>query len=156
MRTFLLLALLATPLFAQQPEQGRTIAAPGAVLRERARVDAVNAMLRDRLDNLLPSLMRETGIDLWLIINREYAEDPVYLTLVPEPVFAARRLSMLVLHDRGAEKGVDRLTVSRYPMTGFYNAAWEGGNIDEQWKRLNEILRERNPKKIGINTSRHW
>ena len=150
------LLLLATTIANAQPDQGRYIAAPGNVLVERARVDAVNAMLKDRLDNLLPSLMRETGIDLWLIINREYAEDPVYLTLVPEPTFAARRLSMLVLHDRGADKGVDRLTVSRYPMTGFYDAAWEGGNIDEQWKRLNEILRERNPKKIGINFSRDW
>jgi len=130
-------------------------ARPGAVLPERARVDAVNAVLKDRLDNLMPALMRETGIDLWLIINREYAEDPVYLTLVPEPVFSARRLSMLILHDRG-EKGLERITVNRYPIAGYYEAAWEGGNIDEQWKRLNAILRERNPKKIGINFSRDW
>ena len=157
MRALLLTALLLSTLpTSAQPDQGRYIPAPGAVLRERERVDAVNAMLKDRLDNLLPALMRETGIDLWLIINREYAEDPVYLTLVPEPTFAARRLSMLVMHDRGPDKGVERITVSRYPMTGFYDAAWEGGNIDEQWKRLGEILRERNPKKIGINVSRNW
>src|SRR6185436_5160621 len=141
----LLLLLFALPTFA----------APGAILPERARVDAVNAVLKDRLENLLPAVMRESGIDLWLVINREYAEDPVYLTLVPEPVFAARRLSMLVFHDRG-EKGVERLTVSRYPIAGYYEAVWEGGNIDEQWKRLNEILRERNPKKIGIDYSRDW
>lgn len=133
-----------------------SISAHAAILPERARTDAVNAMLKDRLDNTLPALMRETGIDLWLIINREYAEDPVYLTLVPEPTFAARRLSMLVLHDRGPEKGVERLTVSRYPMRGYYEAAWEGGNLEEQWKRLAAILRERNPKKIGINVSKQW
>ena len=63
------------------------------VLPERRRPEAVNAMLRDRLDNLLPRLMRENGIDMWLVINREYVEDPVYLTLVPEPTFAARRTS---------------------------------------------------------------
>ena len=80
--------------------------------------------------------MRETGIDMWVIINREYAEDPVYLTLVPEPVFPARRMSMLVFFDRGAEKGVERLTVNRYPMRGYYDAAWEGGDLDAQWKRL--------------------
>lgn len=156
MRNFLLTALLLASTTATAQDQGRYIPSPGAVLPERARVEAVNAMLKDRLDNLLPSLMRETGIDLWLIINREYAEDPVYLTLVPEPTFAARRLSMLILHDRGGDKGVERITVSRYPMTGFYTAAWEGGNTDEQWKRLADILRERNPKKIGINVSRHW
>lgn len=137
--------------------QGRVLAGlDGHILPHRDRVAAVNRMLRDRLDNLLPVLMRETGIDFWIVINREYAEDPVYLTLVPEPVFAARRTTMLVFHDRGEAKGVERLTVSRYPMTGFYEPAWEGGEIDEQWKRLGAIIGERNPKRIGINTSRHW
>jgi hypothetical protein len=141
----LIALLLATPLLAQPH-----------VLPERARVDAVNNALRDRLDNLLPALMRETGIDMWVVINREYAEDPVYLTLVPEPTFAARRTSMLVFFDRGAEKGVERLTVSRYPFGAFYQAAWEGGDLDAQWKRLGEVLEERNPKKIAVDVSRNW
>ena len=145
-RAALLIALASLPL----------LAAPPAVLPERARPDAVNAMLKDRLDNLLPRLMRESGIDLWVIINREYAEDPVYLTIVPEPVFAARRTTMLVFFDRGPEKGVERLTVSRYPHRGYYDAAWEGGDLDAQWTRLGEIIRERNPKKIGVNVSRDW
>jgi hypothetical protein len=145
MTRLLLVLAFTVPVFAQP-----------AVLPERARPAAVNAMLQDRLENLLPSLMRETGIDMWLVINREYAEDPVYLTLVPEPTFAARRTSMLVFFDRGAGKGVERLTVSRYPMRGYYEAAWEGGNLDAQWQRLGEVIRERNPKKIGINTSRTW
>ena len=127
-----------------------------AVLQERARPDAVNAMLKDRLETVLPALMRETGIDMWVVINREYAEDPVYLTLVPEPVFAARRTTMLVFFDRGPDKGVERLTVSRYPFKGFYDAAWEGGDIDQQWTRLAEIIKQRNPKRIGINVSRDW
>jgi hypothetical protein len=156
MKTLLaFVALLALPLFAQ-PEQGRFIAKPGVVLKERARVDAVNAMLKDRLENLLPTLMRESGIDMWVVINREYAEDPVYLTLVPEPVFAARRTTMLVFFDRGTEKGLERITVNRYPMRGYYEAAWEGGDLEAQWKRLGEVIGERNPKKIAIDVSRHW
>ena len=154
MKRLLLVLALALPLFAQ--EQGRVIEGPGAVLPEGARVGAVNAMLEERLETLLPTLMRETGIDMWVVINREYAEDPVYLTLVPEPVFAARRTTMLVFFDRGAERGVERLTVNRYPMRGFYEAAWEGGDLDAQWKRLGEVIRERNPKRIGINVSRNW
>jgi hypothetical protein len=71
--------------------------------------------LEERLTELLPRLMREVGLDMWVVINREYAEDPVYLTLVPDPVFAARRTTMLVFHDRGDGAGIDRLTVSRYP-----------------------------------------
>lgn len=149
----------AIPLTAQQPAtppaQGRVINEVPAILPERGRIEPVNRILTDRLETLLPGLMREAGIDLWLIINREYVEDPVYLTLVPEPVFAARRTTMLVLFDRG-EKGVERLTVSRYPLRGFYESAWEGGTNDEQWQRLVEIISERSPKKIGINTSRQW
>jgi hypothetical protein len=139
--------------------QGRVI--PDAnqhILSERERPPVINKILRDRLDTVLPRLMREAGIDLWLVINREYVEDPVYLTLVPEPIFHARRLSMLVFYDRGPGEGegVERLTVSRYPLEGFYNAAWQGGTAESQWKRLAEIIAERNPKKIGINSSKEW
>lgn len=136
--------------------QGRWIPSPGAVLVERDRVEPTNRLLEDRLDNLLPTLMREADIDLWLIINREYAEDPVYLTLVPEPVFAARRTTMLVFHDRGEAEGVERLTVNRYPLGNLYQSAWQGGDLDEQWQRLAELLAERDPQRIGINVSRDW
>ncbi len=151
-----IMSLAAAPARADAPEQGRLVTAPGAVLAERARVAPVNRMLRDRLEHLLPRLMRAAGIDLWLVINREYAEDPVYLTLVPEPVFAARRTTMLVFHDRGIEHGVERLTVSRYGLGELYTSAWEGGDLDEQWARLAEIVAERDPRRIGIDTSRHW
>ncbi|NIM00347.1 MAG: M24 family metallopeptidase, partial [Acidobacteria bacterium] len=140
---------------ADHADQGRVLDSMPAVEQHRERVETINRNLAERLDDLLPRLMRETGIDLWLVINREYAEDPVYLTLVPEPVFAARRTTMLVFHDRG-EDGVKRMTVSRYPMRDFYEPVWEGGDLDAQWKRLGELLAELDPEKIGINVSRHW
>lgn len=157
---FLLSVVLALPFAANaaagEATQGRVIAEPGAVLEERARIEPVNRMLEERLDDLLPRLMREAGIDLWLVINREYAEDPVYFSLVPEPVFAARRTTMLVFFDRGEGEGVERLTVSRYPLGDLYEPAWEGGDLDEQWQRLAEVVAERDPQVIGINMSRDW
>ncbi|MGB5512916.1 MAG: Xaa-Pro aminopeptidase, partial [Thermoanaerobaculia bacterium] len=137
-------------------EQGRRVDGPGAVLSQRQRPEPVNRALEERLVDLLPRLMREVGLDMWLVINREYAEDPVYLTLVPEPVFAARRTTMLVFHDRGDEEGIERLTVSRYPLGELYDAVWEGGDLEEQWVRLAEVIAERDPQRIGINVSRHW
>jgi hypothetical protein len=155
-----IVASWAVPAAAQPSatfDQGRLVpAADGHVLSQRERVAVVNRLLQDRLDTLLPQLMREAAIDFWVVINREYAEDPLYLTLVPEPVFAARRTTMLVFHDRGGDRGVDRLTVSRYPMPGFYEPAWEGGELDEQWRRLGAIIADRNPTRIGVNTSRDW
>ena len=50
-------------------------------LKERARV--ISEIQKDRLDNLLPKLMDETGIDMWVLITREYNEDPIIKTLLP-------------------------------------------------------------------------
>ncbi len=146
-RRLCILAALCSPLLAQGMP---------AILDREARAEETNRLLAHRLDVLLPRVMRETGFDCWIVINREYAEDPVYLTLVPEPVFAARRTTILVFFDRGPEEGVERLTVSRYGLGDFYQGVWDGGSLDDQWKRLAEVIRERDPKTIGINVSRHW
>ena len=139
------------------PDQGRTISGPpGDILPQRQRPAAVNRILEDRLNRVLPALMREAGLDMWVVINREYAEDPVYLTLVPEPVFAARRTTILVFHDRGPGQGVERLTVSRYPLGTFYSAVWKGGSDEDQWRELTDLIAQRQPRRIGINTSREW
>jgi Xaa-Pro aminopeptidase len=58
---------------------------------------------------------------------------------------------MLVFFDRGAQ-GVERLTVSRSNIGTFYRSAWEPDKID-QWARLAQIVKERNPKRIGIDES---
>ena len=90
-------------------------------LRERAKI--VNQWLDNRLNTVLPEIMRRDNFDMWIIICREYNEDPVYLTLVPEPVFAARRTTMLVFYDQG-EKGIERVAVSRYGISNLYRGVW--------------------------------
>ncbi|MEO1083544.1 MAG: Xaa-Pro aminopeptidase, partial [Acidobacteriota bacterium] len=149
-----ILALAALPAAAEW-DQGREIPGAGAVLEERARIEPINRMLTHRLEHILPGLMQETDIDMWLVLNREYAEDPVYFTLVPEPVFAARRTTMLVFHRRD-DGTVDRLTVNTYPLGDPYEAAWQGGDLDSQWRALGDLIKERAPERIGINVSRHW
>lgn len=156
-RFAIFLLVCIAPLGAQEPpRQGREIEAMPAILDVRARVAATNRLLEGRLERLLPKLMRETGLDMWIVANREYVEDPVYLTLVPEPVFAARRTTILVFHDRGEGKGVERLTVGRYALGKLYASAWKGGTLDDQWKRLAAVIAERDPQKIGINVSQGW
>lgn len=122
----------------------------------RDRPAAINRILEERLDTLLPRLMRETKVDAWLVIAREYNDDPVYRSLVPAPSFTARRTTMLLFHDKGEAGGVERLTISRYPLGGLYDPVWEGGDLDAQWQRLAEVLSERGPRRIAINVSRDW
>jgi Xaa-Pro aminopeptidase len=151
------LTVSAAQAVASEPSQGRVIeSAEGFdVLSTRERVEPENRMVRERLDTLLPRLMAEANLDMWLVINREYAEDPVYFTLVPQPSFAARRTTMLVFH-RQADGSVARLSVNRYPLGEPYSSAWAGGDLDAQWKALGELIVSRNPQRIGINVSREW
>ena len=142
------LLLCWTAAFAAQAQPG--------VVAFADRPEVENRLLEERLEQLLPRLMREQGIDLWLVIAREYNDDPVFLSLVPKPRFTARRTTMLLFHDRGPEAGVERLTISRYPLGTLYQAAWEGGDLEAQWRRLAEVIAERDPEKIAVNVSATW
>ena len=149
--------ITGTQALATDFSQGRQLqsASDFSVLASRDRVNVENTILKERLDALLPQLMAETNMDMWLVINREYAEDPVYFTLVPQPTFAARRTTMLVF-SRKADGSVERLSVNRYPFGEPYTAAWSGGNLTEQWQALANVITERNPQRIGINVSTDW
>ena len=147
---------LVAPNAAAQGEfdQGREVTGERAVLEFRDRIAPENEMTRDRLENLLPQLMDETGLDMWLVINREYAEDPVYFSLVPQPAFAARRTTILVFYKEGDT--FEMMTVNRYKLGAPYEAVWEGGDLDEQWRALAALIEEKNPQRIGINVSNDW
>jgi Xaa-Pro aminopeptidase len=122
-----------------------------AVLTLREQAAVYNGWLENRLDRILPELMRQEGFDMWLVICRENNEDPVFSSLVPFNSLYASRTSMLVFFDRGAE-GVERMTVSRSGIGQLYKSVWEPDKV-EQWARLAQIVKERNPRKIGIDES---
>jgi hypothetical protein len=61
------------------------------ILLEKDRAVVVNNILKERLNNLLPELMDQSGIDMWVLISREYNEDPVLKTMLPAEWLNARR-----------------------------------------------------------------
>ena len=85
-------------------------------LREQARLR--DAWTRERLDTIVPRLMREAGVDLWVLVAREYAEDPVVLTMLDAASFPARRRTILVFHDPGGGRPVERRAVTPRSATG--------------------------------------
>ena len=96
--------------------------------------------------------MRREKIDMWLVICEEYNEDPVYLTLVPFTSLSARRLTMLVMFDRGGDKGIERFSVNRYGIGGLFPTIWKA-NEEDQWQALGRAVKARDPKRIGIDES---
>ena len=146
--------LFAIPVFSRDQEVAAVDDSQN-ILPEKDRALVMNNWLKWRLENIIPELMRREGIDMWLVINREYNEDPVYMSLVPEPVMYARRTSILIFHDRGEEMGVDRLSGSYYGMGEWYKATW----VDKkklQFESLADFIKKHGPKKIGINVSSRW
>jgi Xaa-Pro aminopeptidase len=120
------------------------------ILSLRKRANVMNRWLKNRLENVLPSIMVREGFDMWIVIAREYNEDPVIMSLLPEPQMAARRRTILVYTLKG--NSVECLTVSRYKLGDFYEAVWNP-DTEEQYKCLAKIVTERNPHSIGINVS---
>jgi Xaa-Pro aminopeptidase len=153
--SLIILCLLSFSLTAKDYDQGRTIPVLPDVLSYKERVKPLNDMVVDRLDNLLPQLMAEADLDMWLVINREYGEDKLFYTLVPQPTFAARRTTLLVFSKKD-DGSVERFSVSRYPIGELYPTVWDGGTVEQQWQRLAEVIAERDPKRIGINISKDW
>ena len=151
----LLLVLAVAQVHANNFTQGRQITEMPDVLSFKERVEPLNAMVVDRLDNLLPQLMDEADLDMWLVINREYGEDRLFYTLVPQPTFAARRTTILVFA-RKEDGSVERFSVSRYAIGDVYATVWDGGTKEQQWQRLAEVITERDPKRIGVNISKDW
>jgi len=121
------------------------------VLSQRAQATVVDELLEDRLKNLLPGLMRREGFDMWVVISREYNEDPVIRTLLPATWFAARRTTMLLVFDKGSAQPMEYLAVARYDVGKVFKRAWDPEAQPDQWAQLGKLISERNPKKIGIN-----
>ncbi len=119
-------------------------------LRQQAAIR--DGWLKKRLERIIPELMARENIDMWIVACREYNEDPVIMSLLPASSMSARRRTILVFA-RDSEGEVERLTLSRYGYEGFYEAAWDPDEQEDQHACLAGIVRERDPKRIGINTS---
>lgn len=132
--------------FAQHPH----------ILSQREQASVIDRWLEERIETLLPGLMDRTGIDMWLIISREYNEDPVIRTLLPSTWHAARRRTMLLIYKSPKSDTVETLAVARYDVGKSFKRAWDPDSQPDQWKRLGELITERKPQKIGLNFARDF
>jgi Xaa-Pro aminopeptidase len=123
------------------------------ILNTRERAEIENRILAERLDSIIPAIMREQGIDMWLLVAREYFEEPVVASMLDAENMHARRRTILIFHDPGNGKPVERLTVSRYGLGGLFAPAWDPGKQPDQWQSVADIITARDPTKIAINTS---
>jgi Metallopeptidase family M24 len=99
-------------------------------LREAAREH--DRVLERRLDQIVPALMELHGFEAWVIVAREYNEDPVAATMLPATwLGTARRRTILVFKQGGRE----RAAIARYPV-GPFPSVWDPSTQPDQWAAL--------------------
>jgi Xaa-Pro aminopeptidase len=122
---------------------------------ERERYALRKAIIAERLNTTLLPAMRQHGIDMWLVLSREFHPDPVLEEIgggwpgvrnahiffdnggdVPEKVFVGSHSHREDLYD------------SVYDVVSFYGYSEQG-----LAPHLRDAVRERDPKRIGINIS---
>lgn len=122
------------------------------ILTVREQSAFIDQVLEYRLDSLLPDLMEREGLDMWIIISREYNEDPVMKTMLPAQWLSARRRTILVFSKK-PEGGIDKIAIARYNVGRLLQGAWNVDVYPDQWDALIEHIEARNPQTIGLNFS---
>ena len=150
----ILLSMIAFTVNAQDVTPSQTLEDKILPLKERAAV--MDGLLKYRLDTVVPDLMRREDIDAWVIMSREYNEDPVLKTMLPATWLGARRRTVLIFLDHGPEKGVERIAVARYGVGDIFKGSWNPEEEPDQWRRIAMILNDFNPERIGLNYSDDW
>ena len=118
-----------------------------------------------RIRRVLPKLMAEYDVRMWILSMREYAEDPVFRSITSPTTFAARRRSIYVF-TRQDDGTVERLALGGTDQGGVFQAyrstrpaptqptAELVGN--EQWRLLRELVEDRDPENIVLNIDPDW
>ncbi|WP_425420625.1 M24 family metallopeptidase [Phaeodactylibacter xiamenensis] len=149
MRTFALTLLLFSLPFALKSQYEMP-----HILPLQKQGELRDQWLQQRMKTVLPAIMQREGIDMWILIAREYNEDPVLKTMLPSFWLSARRTTMLVIYDTG--DSLETLACARYDVGEVFKKAWDKEVEPDQWKRLAQLITERAPAKIAVNRSEHF
>jgi Xaa-Pro aminopeptidase len=112
-----------------------------------------DALLAARLNTLVPQLMARAGLDAWVLVSGEYAEDPVLATMLPATWLGTARRRTILLFLRNTDGSVRRHAIARYAVGDAFPATWDPANEPDQFRRLSALLAEANPKRIGLDIS---
>lgn len=126
------------------------------ILEERERSEVVDEVLGERFNTLLPELMDRAGIDMWVLISREYNEDPVLKTMLPSTWLNARRRTILAFYRNKPNDTIEKLAIARYNIGENITSAWNKEKQPHQWQALVEIIEKRDPARIGLNFSENF
>lgn len=108
--------------------------------------------LKERLDIIVPKVMKESKADMWLVASKEYHEDLAFDALTPAAYLTARRITMMAFIKHDDEILRFSLSMPDGDLNKYYPQYWNFGK-EEQMDALNRLLETYDPQKIAINIS---
>ncbi|MFM2395323.1 MAG: hypothetical protein RLZZ546_3306, partial [Bacteroidota bacterium] len=69
-------------------------------------------------------MMKDSGIDMWVLISREYNEDPILKTMLPSSWLSARRRTMLVFYLNSENNEFEKIAIARYNVGKLMKGNW--------------------------------
>ncbi|HZS96700.1 MAG TPA: M24 family metallopeptidase [Terriglobales bacterium] len=141
--TLLLCCVLATPAVAQKP------AGKVPALLPWSQQLAVREQWLLKRHEMILSMMRAHGIDMWIVVNEEFHDDPVTQYIAPPRPYAGNR-DYFVFVDTG-DKGLRKIAITGFSeenLKKFFESPDEPRPAD---KVLPELYEQYKPKKIALS-----
>jgi len=148
---------------AKVPEEAPARVHPLPSLRDQALEQ--QEWLEMRMERILPQLMADYDVSMWILSMREYAEDPVFWSITAPTTFAARRRSIYVI-TREEDGSLERIALGGTSQGGVFEAFRSTRPAPtqptaelvgaEQWSLLRELVEDRNPENIVLNVDPVW
>ncbi len=122
------------------------VTAPAAAQESRGRWERVCQIRQEKFDRILPEVLRENQIDMWIVAQKEGHADPLYDDLGRGYTSG---IGYYVFTDRGSGR-IERVALG---VTGGMLERCPAYDRVTDETDLAAFVAERNPKRIGINTS---
>jgi Xaa-Pro aminopeptidase len=119
------------------------------ILPVREQSALLTELVRHRIGTVLPTAMKEAGLDMWIILCQEDDLDPIFKTMIPMDCWCPI-LQMLVFVDEG-EGRISSYSISGTDTKDLYERPYIGQLEEKQWPVLLELVQKRDPKTIGVN-----
>ena len=136
-----LVALLLPAAAGAQPALATTAGSPSA----RARWERQCQIRKDKFEHILPGALRDHGVDMWIVMQRENTFDPMYEDLGRGYVGS---VGYYIFTDRGT-----RIEKAAIGVSGYLLEACPTYDLVRAFAPLRAFVAERNPKRIAVNMS---
>ncbi|MBN3555443.1 M24 family metallopeptidase [Fictibacillus nanhaiensis] len=112
--------------------------------------------LYERLEHLLPLLMKKHNVDMWVTIGKEYNEDPIGRTFFPSAIDSSRRITIFAFVKENHSDKISRYVISSNKNFEPFYSCYPLQANEESFDGLMRLVDKFDPESIAVNSSLHY